>query len=754
MIPTFPDFGANDPEASRRILRDVVTLSTLPAMWFGADRVRIAESLAAALFTTLGPEFVCVTCAGERGHAPIAVMQTDRYQTDPELAGRLAPTFLDWVRGHDPDELLDLPSPLGSGPLKVTVSPIGHLAEFGAIAAGFPADRAPRSIHRLMLNVAATQAGAAIRNAQLLSSLRDDGRTLEVLHRTGAALARELDLQRIVQTVTDAAVELTGARFGAFFYTAIDEAGGKSTLFTLSGADQARFRTFPHPRSTPVLGPAFRGTAIVRSADITADPNYGQNPPFYGMPPGHLPIRSYLAVPVTARSGEVVGGLFLGHSDTDVFSERSERIVAGLATQAAIAMENARLFEAVQRANQTLEERVRERTRELEAAHEALRQAQKMEAIGQLTGGIAHDFNNLLTVIRGAADLLQRGGLSEARRQRYIEAISDTAERAAKLTGQLLAFARRQALAPEVFDAALRVRHISEMLRTILGTRIRLEVQQTSPQCFIRADPAQFETALVNMVVNARDAMNGEGRLTIRIGKAEPESGVRSPKLSSDCMAIEVIDTGPGIAPQHIDRIFEPFFTTKEVGKGTGLGLSQVYGFAQQSGGWVGVRSQLGQGATFVLYLPSAIPEPQGDTDLSASVHQAGDLKCVLVVEDNADVREFVDRMLTDLGFRTALAASAGEALDYLERDHAAFDVVFSDVVMPGMGGIEFGRRVRERWPGLPVVLTSGYSHVLVEETGHGFPLLHKPYTAESLARILRDALVSSSAAEAAGGSD
>lgn len=187
----------------------------------------------------------------------------------------------------------------------------------------------------------------------------------------------------------------------------------------------------------------------------------------------------------------------------------------GLAAQAAVAIDNARLFEAVQRAKQNLEDRVRERTGELEQAHEALRQAQKMEAIGQLTGGIAHDFNNLLTVIKGSADLLTRANLTPEKRGRYVKAIADTADRAANLTGQLLAFARRQALKPEAFDAAIRVHGIADMLRTILGSRVQLEIEDNCNDCFIEADVGQFETALVNLAVNARDAMDGEGALRI-----------------------------------------------------------------------------------------------------------------------------------------------------------------------------------------------------------------------------------------------
>lgn len=324
---------------------------------------------------------------------------------------------------------------------------------------------------------------------------------------------------------------------------------------------------------------------------------YGRNAPHEGMPHGHLPVRSYLAVSVTSRTGEVIGGLFFGHPDAGVFGEESERLILGLAGQAAIAIDNARLFETARRAQHDLEKRVAERTQELEIANDALRQSQKMEAIGQLTGGIAHGFNNLLTVIRGSADVLRRGGLSDEKKHRYIDAISETADRAARLTGQLLAFARRQALRPEIFDAEERITAIAEMLKSLLGSRINLRIHGECPNCFLEADMAQFETALVNMAINARDAMDGEGELTIAVR--------RQTEGDPAFICIEMADTGHGIEPELVDRIFEPFFTTKEVGKGTGLGLSQVYGFLRQSGGEIKVESRVGSGTKFQLLLSS-----------------------------------------------------------------------------------------------------------------------------------------------------
>jgi PAS domain S-box-containing protein len=373
----------------------------------------------------------------------------------------------------------------------------------------------------------------------------------------------------------------------------------------------------------------------------------------------------------------------------------------------------------------------------LHQAEEQLRQAQKVEAIGQLTGGVAHDFNNLLTVIRGSVDLLRRPGLTAERQVRYIDAIADTADRAARLTSQLLAFARRSALSPEVFDAGRNVRALSEMMATLAGSLVTIKVDLAEEPCFVDADPSQFDTALINMAVNARDAMERRGELAITVRAADAIPPMRAqPGIPGAFVAVSIKDTGKGIDAARLARIFDPFYTTKAVGEGTGLGLSQVFGFAKQSGGEVKVESTVGVGSTFTLYLPRAARAPAEPLVGTESVALPISAR-ILVVEDNPAVGAFAEQAMRELGLDTVLAQDAQEALAKLAEPGARFDYVFSDVVMPGMTGVELAKEIARLYPRLPVQLTSGYSDVLAREGAVGLNLLHKPYSVAELAAAL-----------------
>lgn len=466
------------------------------------------------------------------------------------------------------------------------------------------------------------------RQAEL--AVREQNNALEILNRAGMILARENDLAVLVQTVTDAGLALSGAEYGAFFYNVADATGESYRLYSLSGASREAFAKFPMPRNTAIFGPTFRGEGIVRSDDITQDPRYGKNAPRKGMPEGHLPVRSYLAVPVISRSGEVLGGLFFGHSEPGVFAERSERNLAGLAGEAAIAIDNNRLLDERRRAeselrslNASLEEQVRERTEALNQSAEALRQSQKMEAVGQLTGGIAHDFNNLLQIIVGNLDTLSRNLPEEMVNQRRAVAQAMTgAKRAASLTQRLLAFARRQPLDPRPIDANALVKGMSELFRRSLGETVEVEAVLGGGLWRIEVDPNELESALLNLAVNARDAMPMGGKLTIETSNAyldEAYAARQAEVTPGQYVVICISDTGIGMDEEIMSRVFEPFFTTKAEGKGTGLGLSQVYGFVKQSNGHVKLYSESGQGTTVKIYLPRLV----GDAAADDTSHEA-----------------------------------------------------------------------------------------------------------------------------------
>jgi PAS domain S-box-containing protein len=580
-------------------------------------------------------------------------------------------------------------------------------------------------------------------------ALRQESEALEVLNQTATQVAAELDLSKVVQLVTDAGVKLTGARFGAFFYNTINEAGESLMLYTLSGADRADFERFGHPRATPVFAPTFKGDGVVRSDDITADPRYGKNAPNKGMPKGHLPVRSYLAVPVTSRSGEVIGGLFFGHPEVGVFTGSSERLILGLAGQAAIAIDNARLFESAQRANQTLEQRVEERTKALQEAHEALRQSQKMETVGQLTGGIAHDFNNLLQIVSGNLDLLRQKLPSDAGfLMRYADRAFTGAERAATLTQRLLAFSRRQPLAPKPVDINRLIPGMSELLHRTLGETVEVEAVLAPRLWTVEADPNQLENAIINLAINARDAMPEGGKLTIETQNTHLDHSyaAQNPEVAAGQYAVICIsDTGFGMDPETAARAVEPFFTTKEVGKGTGLGLSMVYGFVKQSGGHIKIYSEPGQGTTVKMYLPRLLGKfDQQPDDAGVGAAEAQGEESILVCEDDEDVRAYSAEVLRELGYRVFEAADGPSALALLQANRQ-IDLLFTDVVLPGgMSGSVLAKEAAKLQPGIRTLFTTGYARNAIVHHGRldpGVELLTKPFSYADLAARVRDIL-------------
>jgi PAS domain S-box-containing protein len=370
----------------------------------------------------------------------------------------------------------------------------------------------------------------------------------------------------------------------------------------------------------------------------------------------------------------------------------------------------------------------REAQLKLEQMQKHLAESQKLDALGQLTGGVAHDFNNLLMIISGSIHTLKRSFGDNARSQRAITAIETATKRGAALTSQLLTFARRQSVNPQPVDVGERIEAVRAVLDTGVGGGVTLAYAVDNNVWPVIVDIAELETALVNLAINARDAMPIGGTITI----AARNCTVTEAPDAGDYVAISVEDRGTGIAPDILSKIFDPFFTTKPVGKGTGLGLSQVHGFAHQAGGTVKVESALGEGTRVTMLLP----RQDGDAKIAAEdLVDAGGSGTVLLVEDNPDVASVSAILLEQLGYTVRKVSNAEAALREIERD--GIDLVFSDIVMPGdMDGLSLARRLKQIRPDLPVLLATGYSEAAAS-VGGNFPILRKPYEIHQLSQAI-----------------
>ena len=367
---------------------------------------------------------------------------------------------------------------------------------------------------------------------------------------------------------------------------------------------------------------------------------------------------------------------------------------------------------------------------------EMLFQSQKMEAVGQLTGGVAHDFNNLLTAINSNLDLLGTRCKPEGKVPQLIEAAQQAVQRGSKLTKQLLSFSRRQVLRPEIFSVPGRLDSLETLLTSTLQGSVELQVDLPEGLWNIMVDPNEFDLSIINLCVNARDAMPQGGKLRITGQNIILPTGEAANEEGGSFVRLSVSDTGVGIPAAALSRIFEPFFTTKELGKGTGLGLSQVYGFATQSGGQVKVESELGKGTTIMLDLPQAgaVPLAAKPRETVISEQLSGH---IMLVEDDDDVASAATGLIEDLGLTVERFAQPASALQRLEQSAAGFDMIFSDIVMPGgMNGLDFAREVKAKFPALRIVLTTGHSQAAAEAGGE-FYILPKPYSREQLVGVL-----------------
>ena len=449
-----------------------------------------------------------------------------------------------------------------------------------------------------------------------------------------------------------------------------------------------------------------------------------------------LPQRNQVAPPIVQgnelivtsaviQNGTRLGSVYVGAA-TESWSRRAARYL-GIAIVVVMACLLVAVLTAFYASVSTANRRLQAEIAGREQAEEALRQARKMEAMGQLTGGVAHDFNNLLMVASSGMELLERTS-DPIRRERLKDGIRHAIDRGAKLTQQLLTFARRSPLSPEVVDVGHRIRELRDLFERSLREDVQVEFEFGDGLWPIEVDPSQFDVAILNIAINARDAMPDGGRIRITAHNY-PAGG----ETTRDMVRLTIRDSGAGIAPELMEKVFEPFFTTKSVGSGTGLGLSQVYGFVRSSGGEVKIESVIGSGTTVFLMFPRSSQEvPRLEAQADRERHADHDA-IVLVAEDDEHVADLVGEMLRELGYKSKRGATAAEALRLLEET-GPFDLVLSDMIMPGkMNGLELAQEVVRREPGMPVVLMTGYSEAAATAGAEGFPLLVKPYTIEAM---------------------
>lgn len=543
---------------------------------------------------------------------------------------------------------------------------------------------------------ARVQAGEALRDREQ-SALREEARFLEVIHTTGARLTAQLDVRSLLQMVTDAATELSGAKFGAFFYNMTDENGDAYQLVTLAGAPLEAFQRLGHPRATPIFAPTFKGEqGVIRFDDVRKEAHYGQWAPHHGTPPGHLPVRSYLAVPVVARDGQVFGGLFFGHPEVGVFTEKSGRIVAAVAAQASIAIDNARLYEAAQRASE-------ERLKLLESERFARTQAERMSAMkDEFLAVLSHELRTPLSAILGWAQVMRhRAGNANADLAKGLEIIERNARAQTQLIEDLLDMSRIvsgklrlevQAISPHGFiEAAI------ESVRPAASAKgIRLDVLLDSSAGPIAGDAGRLQQVMWNLLSNAIKFTPRGGRVQVLLERVNSQ------------IEISVADTGSGIHPDFLAHVFERFrqadaSTTRKHG-GLGLGLAIVKHLAELHGGSVLATSPgENRGATFTIKLPlMAAHRADGETRLHPGAESLGavDFKALdlggltlVVVDDEPDARLLVARVLEECGARVFAASGAAEALELVERERPA--VLVTDIGMPDVDGFQLLRMVR-----------------------------------------------------------
>jgi PAS domain S-box-containing protein len=511
-------------------------------------------------------------------------------------------------------------------------------------------------------------------------ALLEETRILELLNATGTAIAAQLDLQLLVQTMTDSATKLSGAAFGAFFYNVSGPDGEAYLLYTLSGAPRESFERFGMPRNTPIFGPTFRGEAVIRSADITTDPRYGTMAPHYGMPKGHLPVRSYLAVPVVARSGEVIGGLFLGHPEPNVFTERAERLILGMSAQAAIAMDNARLYEDAHK-----EIRRRER------AEAALQETDRRK--DEFLATLAHELRNPLAPIRQAALISKMPEATEAQKRWSHDVIERQVHHMALLLDDLLDISRvtrgTLELRTEMTELAAVIDAAVETARpSIDSKRHVLTIEVPNQPLTLAADPLRLAQVISNLLTNAAKYTDSEGRIRLRV---EQDAGA---------IVISVTDNGIGIPADALSGVFAMFSQVKSAQDrsdgGLGIGLALSKGLVDLHGGTIEARSDgVGRGSQFTVRLPTSVLKPPKLPQTVETVQPVAVRRRRLVIaDDNEDAAESLAALLRMDGHHVTVVNNGQQALATIAALQP--EIALLDIGMPDLSGYEVARQLRE----------------------------------------------------------
>jgi PAS domain S-box-containing protein len=557
--------------------------------------------------------------------------------------------------------------------------------------------------------------------------LREQANVLALLETTGKAIGSKLDLQKVLQTVTDVATQLSGARFGAFFYNVTNDLGESFLLYTLSGASRGEFDKFGMPRNTPIFHPTFTGLGVVRSGDITRDSRYGTMAPHFGMPEGHPPVRSYLAASVVARTGEVIGGLFFGHPDPDVFNDASERLVLGVAAQAAVAMDNARLYEAAQR---EIESR--------ERAEEALRDTDRRK--DEFLATLAHELRNPLAPIRQAAMISQSPSSTDEAKRWSHDVISRQVKHMSLLLDDLLDVSRitRGTLALRIgmTDLSTIVDAAVEQARPLIDAKHHsLDKHLPSEPVRFAGDPLRLAQILSNLLTNAAKYTDPRGQIRLHA------------TADADEVVIKVTDTGVGLAPDVISAVFTMFSQVKGMEDrsegGLGIGLALAKGLMTLHGGTIEAASAgIGQGSEFTMRLPRrTVAEPE---TREASTHASGlsrPVRRVLIADDNGDAAESLAMLIRLDGHEVTVGSNGLEALELIDRVRPEF--AFLDIGMPGLDGYEVARRIRAdpRHAGVVLAAVTGWGQESDKARARaaGFDLhFTKPIEPDKLIELLR----------------